>query len=438
MPLPVFDVEFTRSGAVFNPAQVDTLLNGLDGLTDLFVMSHGWNNDMAEARALYDELSTSLEDVRDAIFEDLNERSFGELRIFWPSKKFADEDLIPGGGAASATSENDEALQQQLEELKNDPIRLGQRDQDPARATALSNAQALIPRLQSEPAARAEYVSLLRSILNPSDAHADDGSEEFFTADPESLFASLSPPVNAPGPTHTVGGATDLRRQGAASGLGDLLSGVKAAARRLANFTTYYTMKERAGTVGREGLGPLLQRIRQQESTLRLHLIGHSFGGRLVTTAANTLAPATPAITLTLLQAAYSHNGLAGNFDQAGHDGAFHSVLSERRISGPIIITHTRNDKAVGIAYPLASRLARDAAAALGDAKDPYGGMGRNGAQHTAEAEGHFGDLLEVGGTYAFAPGGVFNLNADNVIHDHGDVRGQQVACAILNAARTI
>ena len=91
-------------------------------------------------------------------------------------------------------------------------------------------------------------------------------------------------------------------------------------------------------------------------------------------------------------------------------------------MSGPIIITHTKNDTAVGIAYPLASRIAIQKAAALGDENDPYGGMGRNGAQQTAEADGHATTLGAVGATYNFAPGKVYNLLADDFIKDHSDV----------------
>ena len=41
-----------------------------------------------------------------------------------------------------------------------------------------------------------------------------------------------------------------------------------------------------------------------------------------------------------LLQAAFSHNGLAEKFDGT-NDGAFRTVLRDRRISGPLLITHT-------------------------------------------------------------------------------------------------
>jgi esterase/lipase superfamily enzyme len=223
---------------------------------------------------------------------------------------------------------------------------------------------------------------------------------------------------------------------GGAAGLGDLLNGVKAAARRIANFVTYYEMKQRAGTVGRTGLAPVLRQLRERAPAMRLHLVGHSFGGRLVTAAAHALPDRTAAVTMALLQAAFSHNGLASRFD-GKNDGAFRDVMAQARISGPIVITHTKNDRAVGIAYPLASRLSRDQAAAMGDRDDPYGGMGRNGAQHMG-SEAQDGDLLAVGYSYDFAPGRVFNLKADEFIKDHGDVAGEQVAYALLHVARMV
>ncbi|HEV7714448.1 MAG TPA: hypothetical protein VGO53_02565 [Steroidobacteraceae bacterium] len=438
MAFQQFEVEFTKSGDVFNAAQVNALLQAVGGLTDLFVISHGWNNDAAEARSLYDNLFKSVVEVMDAgVVKGLDGRTFGVMRILWPSKKFADEDLIPGGGAASATHENDTALLKLLEDLKSDPKRLGGHDKSAVRQKALSAAQALVPHLENDAAARQKYVFLLRSILSPEDAHVEDGSEEFFSREPQELFDGLAGAVNAPG-GRGIGGATSVGHAGGAAGLKDLVSGVKAAARRLANFATYYAMKERAGIVGRTGVAQVLHRVRDRKSDVRLHLIGHSFGGRLVTSAANALAANTPAVTISLLQAAYSHNGLAKDFDKENHDGAFRAVMSEKRVSGPIIITHTKNDKAVGIAYPLASRIARDQASAMGDEKDPYGGMGRNGAQATPEAQGVAGDLLAVGKSYAFVAGKVFNLKADAFISNHSDVTGQQVAYAVLNAVKTI
>jgi hypothetical protein len=368
------------------------------------------------------------------------------MTLFWPSKRFTDEELIPGGGAASVDeSEIDQNILRQLDELKRDPMRLGQDDIDPVSAALVEQAKALLPRLESDPNARTQFVLLLRSMLNPNEAHPDDGSEEFFTANPEQILEELSKPVLLP-PEITGGGAaavvgegpsTRLGTGGAAGFLGDFFGGIRGGTRRLLNYTTYFRMKERAGSVGRVGLAPALRQVRQRLPQLRIHLIGHSFGGRVVTTDAHALDDSTTVQTMTLLQAAYSHNGLAQKFDGV-NDGAFRSLIVRQRVTGPICITYTHNDRAVGIAYPLASRISRDQAAALGDANDPYGGMGRNGAQRTPEVEGRNFSLTAVGQSWPLQGGKVHNFESSACISDHGDVANAPVAYLTLAAAATI
>ena len=247
----------------------------------------------------------------------------------------------------------------------------------------------------------------------------------------------LSAPVPPPPLPAGGGGAAMLDDgggpAGGAAGLGDFFSGMKAGAFRLLNLFTYYEMKKRAGLVGRSGVRVVLLQVHQRLPGLKLHLIGHSFGGRLVTSATDAIGPEVRSATLTLLQAAYSHNGLADKFD-GRHDGAFRQVMAQQKVTGPILITHTKNDLAVGIAYPLASRLSGDVASALGDQDDPYGGLGRNGAQHTPEVDPNAAFLDRVGTRYPFAAGKVYNLNADEFIKGHSDIAKDEVAFALLTA----
>ena len=320
-----------------------------------------------------------------------------------------------------------------------DPLRLGQHTPADANArAALERAQAQVAQLEEDVEAQREFVEAIRAMLPRAAAHVDDGSDEFFTRDAVELLQDLSRPVVAPPPTGQGGGALSLdddvgTTAGEAAGIRDLWGGIKAGARRLLNFTTYYKMKERAGLVGQTGVADVLRQMRQHLPQIKFHLIGHSFGGRLVTAVADTLGPQVKIDSLTLLQAAYSHNGLAAKFDDE-HDGFFRKVVSERKVDGPILITHTKNDKAVGIAYPLASRISRDRAASLfGDANDPYGGMGRNGAQFTPEV-GEELMLRVAGGRYVFQFGSIYNLNADQFIQDHSDICKEEVAHAVLSA----
>ncbi|HSS77667.1 MAG TPA: hypothetical protein VLV54_13095, partial [Thermoanaerobaculia bacterium] len=252
------------------------------------------------------------------------------------------------------------------------------------------------------------------------------------------LLQRLSVPVlPAASAAHSGGGAAGFSSAGGAAGSAasfGLLSGIKGAAFKLLNLITYYQMKERAGTVGRSGLNSVLQKIRARRPNLRLHLIGHSFGGRLVSAAAlgpDGLPQPVKLTTLSLLQAAFSHYGFAQNYDP-GKDGFFRKVVSESRVAGPVVITCTLNDKAVGTAYPLASQIAGQVAAAFGDKNNRFGGLGANGAQKTPEAVD--GKLLPAGGTYHFASGKLYNLNADAFIKNHSDIAKNEVAHAILTA----
>ena len=107
--------------------------------------------------------------------------------------------------------------------------------------------------------------------------------------------------------------------------------GAKEALRQ----ATYWQMKNRAGTVGRNGLGPLLGRL---PAGVRVHLVGHSFGARLVSFALAGLpagAPS-PVRAVTLLQGAFSHFAFASPlpFD-AGRSGALAGMLA--RIDGPLV-----------------------------------------------------------------------------------------------------
>ena len=433
MSFPTFDIEFTKDGSIFDANQLDQILNNLGGCTNLIVISHGWNNDKADAAQLYDQLFANVDKVLKAL-PQLSAPGFVVVRIFWPSKKFTDEELIPGGGAAAAHAANDTVAKKLLERLKQDPNRLGEQDKDAQRAKSLGRAQELLPKLD-DAGARAEYVACLRAVLSSEEAHEDDGSNAFFTKSAEELFDDLKEGVTAP-VASGGGGAADLSLGGGAASLGDLVEGVQAAARRLANFATYYQMKTRAATVGRTGVAQLLQAIRSKKGDVKLHLVGHSFGGLLVTAAASQLLPKTTAVTMNLLQAAYSHNGLSQKFDGA-HDGFYRAEISEQRVSGPIVITHTKNDLAVGIAYPLASRIAHQQAAAFGDQNDPYGGMGRNGAQHTPEAIA-LDELQNVGGAYTFSAGTIYNVRSDRFIAGHNDITGPQVAYLLLKTAASI
>jgi hypothetical protein len=287
---------------------------------------------------------------------------------------------------------------------------------------------------------------LLRPLLRQDVASTDDASQRFFEMKTSTLIANLKKPLNPPAIPAGAGAAsldpfsTALSSGlGGASGFRDVLGGVKSGVLNLLNYTTYYEMKGRAGDVGVKGVAPLITKVRSARADLRIHMIGHSFGCRVVAAALNAL-PAGEQFrvdTVMLLQAAFSHNGFAKQ--GAADRGAFRDVIEKQKVRGPIVITHTRNDKAVGTAYPVASRINGVTAAALGDENDIYGGLGSNGTQ-TAQTtpERVMGTLLGVGQTYSFA-GGVkastpCNLKSDQFISGHSDIQKPEVAFLFTTA----
>jgi pimeloyl-ACP methyl ester carboxylesterase len=431
---PYFEVQFKKDGAVHDENEVQQALDfvgqGAGTVTDLLVISHGWNNDIDDARNLYQNFFQNLRAELDSGKVSLGDRKLGVLAVLWPSKKFTDRELIPSGAASAASEVSTEVLE---EEIDHTFAGTG------AEADA-AQAKLLALDLEDDPAARNEFVDLVRKLLSGKDED-EDVPGTLFSQPGDQILQQLSAPlplVQATSPSD-LGGATSTEpaadSAGGAAGLG-LLKGIKGGAFKLLNLATYYQMKERAGVVGRDGLNKVLRRIREKRSDLDIHLIGHSFGGRLVSAAAlgpDVADPVQP-VSLTLLQAAFSHYGFSGNYE-GGKPGFFRKVLGEGRIKGPILVTCTHNDSAVGKAYPIASQLAGQVGAGLGDKNSRWGGIGANGAQKTDEAGD--GKLLEAGGAYEWTAGRIHNLNADAFIKNHSDICGKQVAHALLSAIAT-
>jgi hypothetical protein len=430
-------VEFTSTGSLHDPAQLDDAVNlvGQAGVTDVLVLSHGWNNGKERARELYEELTDSLYDVGGKAMAD--QGRLVVIGVLWPAIRWADDGDIAGGGASIGGGDVD---------------RIGESVEDPDTAAKL---RALMPKLDTSAVARDEFLTLLRTLLPPAGESPDEDAvpQTLRLGAADTVFAAASGPdielTDAPGQGdgaaatgfRPAGGAaaTGFRpagavaRSGAAGGAaggfgpGDL----RRAGRTLLNIATYYTMKARSGDVGERGVAGLLDKLSAAAPGVRLHLAGHSFGARVLSAAATRHQPIH---SLTLLQAAFSHYGFAKAYDRDGSSGAFRAVLAPGRMAGPVLITHSAKDRAVGLAYAIASRLANQAGSQLGGPTDRFGGLGRNGAQKTDEVEQPGTELQQVGGSYTFAAGRVYNLKADKFVTSHGTVAGRQVAYALLQA----
>lgn len=426
--IPYIEAEFDKDGlGIGEQASLP------DGVTDLFVISHGWNNDKLEAEEIYRKFFENLDEV--AKLDDLPERSFAIVGIIWPSKKYNTSVAVSGvpsagqgaaAGLGMSITDSSKILEDKLEQMKKDIFT------EPGQQQLLDEIKVLIPNLDEKATARVDFVNKMRSLLNPGAASKEDASDSFFKDDGNELMKNLKADeddldeelAGSGGASLALGVGTVSTAEGGAAGMVEFLSGFKAAAMNVLNFTTYYEMKTRAGNVGKSGVAPLIDKLASQVQ--RIHLIGHSFGGRVVTAAADN-SENKKIVSMTLLQAAFSHNGFSKT-------GFFRNVVDNKRIKGPILITHTPNDKAVGLAYPLASRINGDNAMAFGDKDDVFGAIGRNGAQKMQDDETVDGQLLPVGENYAFQAGKFFNLEASNFIKDHSDVTGKEIGYMVSKA----
>ena len=424
MALTYTAVEFTKSGDIADPGQLQKAIDAAGRSTDLLLFAHGWNNDIPHAagliRRLGDNVESLLPDRLDA------GRTLELVGLLWPSQQWgSDAADTPGGGLAGRSAADD---------LK---AGIGARLEDQPAARQLQDT---VDGLDRDPAAREAFLGLIRGLLPPPGEVNDDDAmpESLRTAAAADVFqavdeagddvaAQIVLPLPAEG--EQIDPAAVGGDQVVAAGFGDFFRNPFQRAQQLLNLVTFYQMKDRAGKVGGNGVKQLLEIVHAAHGGTRLHLAGHSFGARVVSKAAAVTSA--PISSVSLLQGAYSHRGLAaaaGRFD----DGAFRAMLTGAGLHGPVIITHTHNDLAVTLAYALASRLARQTGAGLGDADDPYGGLGANGAVQTAEAvPGVLGDEQEK---YPFEAGSVYNLRADQHVSNHSDVTNLSVANAVLTA----
>ena len=441
IPYPYFELEFDAKGKPTDAKQLPALIDGLrkNEITDLFIVSHGWNNDEKEAHALYQELFTNVK----AQEKNVNAagRSFAVAGVIWPSKQFDAAEDKPN--AASLGAGHDRLVKQidTLEAFLAAGPNAAKHKKD------LEHAKTLIPKLEKDAAARREFSEIIlarlpKSVGEEGGWHIDDKVGGDMVADDTLLKKLGNPPAKV---ASQGGGAASMGHKPAANatsfegaaGIGDFFKGIIGGASNLLNYVTYYQMKDRAGIVGRTGVNQAIQKVRAELPNVRVHLVGHSFGCRVVTAAATGDA-ATPKgfiSSMSLLQGAFSHYAFSPKYDDANKPGFYRNLITESRVSGPVVITHTRSDSAVGTAYAIASRTMNQIASAIGDKNDPYGGLGSNGAQKTAEA---LNAKLPKAGTPFDTPlanGTMTNLLSDGLITSHGDVRNPNAAYAVLSAA---
>lgn len=406
-----FPLQFDDRGALQSRQEFDALTARASTATDVVFIAHGFRNSEDEATRLYTNfLKTLRGNLGRAEFGPLANRQFVFAGVYWPSKPFREF-----GDAPSATrglqppSASMADAKAQLEDLKADA--------SPAQQQDLDRAIALLPTLENSPKSQDEFVKLVWSVVDTS-KDKTEGLPQIQSRSGSEILGRLSPPSS-----------TDGTR-----GIGDVAGRIAGGVGQFLNLTQWYVMKDRSGTVGAKGVAEAVRSLRASSPNVRLHVVGHSLGGRLAASCAKALgeSPKVPLDSLMLLEAAFSHYGFSAN-NGHGTAGFFRSVLEGQAVKGPFVSTFSAQDTVVGKAYSVMSRLAGDNTRAIGDEKDEFGGIGRNGPLKTTEVSTV--KLNSAGTPYQFKDRVINNLDGSGgLITNHSDVTNEAVTYAFASA----
>ncbi len=411
-----FRLRFDESGALVAScaAEVQKIHAAAGNATDIFIFSHGWWNDPESAEETYARFIEGMQAVRPS----LAGRQFRPLLvgIYWPSAHFP---LGPGSGEESSAAST-ELLRSHINRVFGRVARAEGVERDIAVVGALMDKERA-----GQPLTREEFTALagilkrwdtLARPATPEEAATDDseapGEEDIFRLSVGEL-------------------AQHLWRTSHAAGEIGLETG-RPSVLAVLNVFTFWQMKRRAGIVGETGVHSVLQTLRARleeagNGGARLYLVGHSFGGKLLSAALLGAPNREPnrASYLILIQGAFSHFVFAGHDALANlgiesrgrREGRYAEVVRRRLVERRIIVTRSDRDIPNRFLYPLGVRLSGDALERGGP--PTYGALGTNGALRTNAS-----DVLLPRGARGWKVAQfrepIINLDASQVISGHG------------------
>lgn len=408
-----FPLTFDQQGEMESRDEFDAMIDRAKAApqaTDVLFLAHGFRNDVNDATTLYTTfLKTFRAHLSRPEFSDIADRRFVVGGVYWPSKPF--RETYGDEGRTRALRDPASAMadaKTQLQDLKKDAT--------PAQRRKLDKAIKLLPKLAGSVKAQDEFVEQVLGLVEDSPKDATEGLPQLRGRRGSEVLARLS----------TTAAGT--------RGIGDVLGDIAGSVGHFLNLTLWYVMKDRSGTVGAAGVADAVREFHKACPNVRIHLVGHSLGGRLMASCVKALgkSPKLQVDSLLLLEAAFSHYGFSAD-NGRGIPGFFRDVIVKQVVKGPFVSTFSTEDTVVGRAYAIMSRLAKDNTRGIGDASDEYGGLGRNGPQKTDEVT--TAPFRKPGTAYKFKPALINNLDGSGgFIKDHGDVTNEVVTYAFASA----
>lgn len=389
-----------------------------DKVTNIFFFCHGWKGDMPAAKEQYALWIKAFANSPDSANAATHFPNFRPLYIglHWPSLPFGDEEVSTSSFAGGAVPGAEALLARYLERLGDRPeIR--------------KPLQIIIDEARRNSAPDELPAHIKKAYLDLNDALGlksegldapPDADREAF--DPEDAFD-----------------AGNARASFGGINLGGLLGPLRQL--------SYWTMKKRARTIGEGGMHDFLKKLQTAtaDGPARIHLMGHSFGTIVISgmlggpNAGGTLPR--PVDSVALVQGAVSLWCYSGAIPFGGAGaGYFNRILADHKVSGPIVTTQSTHDDAVGVLYPLASRI--NGSPEFANSFPKYGAIGAFGLQGIPDASRSELKMLAQSGNYTLKGGNIYNVDGsqfiakmDGVSGAHSDIAGPEVAHLIWAAA---
>jgi hypothetical protein len=424
--VPYYIIPFDKKGRCEGPTTRQDLIKHAAEYTDIYLFSHGWNNDWKAATDRYESFIQGFMKMRkdSSLPMPQNYRPL-LVGVFWPSailvKESEEGPEFAAGDPALMDAEiaaAQLALRDLASELPDDNV---ERFYELAQKDGFSEGEAL------------EFAKILQPIYNSG----NDEVTGTAARSPEEIVVSwkhLTPQPNVP-PNLDDFGVTG-QSTGAAAAPAGVLDFILDLPRNALRGVTVWQMKDRAGTVGAKGASALLVDL-LEVTNARVNLIGHSYGGKVVLSAL-CLPDQLPrkVHSVLLLQPAISHLCFAGQLPISGKSGGYHEALE--RVERPILSTFSKHDIPLTQLFHLAlirpSDLGEMKIAAEGEPPSIFAALGGFGPRRCGEK---LIDIQDVNQPYALDPAvRIYGLRGDRTIAGHGDISNLSTWWALYNLAK--
>lgn len=441
--VPFYVIKFDKRGTCSSPKTRGSLVDALhDGsFTDLYLFSHGWNNTPTDAIAAYHHWIEGYQKFGSRGLHSVD-RDYRPVLVgvVWPSVW-----IVPwwerGPRIAGGTSVEDERTEA-VEDERTEAMLGELAEYVPAGDRERFYAHAETPQL-SEDEAR-DFIVMLSSLYG----RGDDDVSEATGPTVDELLASWDQLARAGVRTEFVPddeSATVIVGTGV-PGDPDAAGGVTRAPVDGIRLFSLWQMKDRAATVGGSGVADLLRDLltatgeRPARPAARTHLVGHSFGAKILLSA--ICSPHHPELdrpvdSLLLLQPAVNQYGLADHVPGRPGPGGYRIALE--RVRQPILSTFSNRDVPLRSFFHLALWRSEDLGEAQIAGDEPpskYAAMGGYGPRGVDSLS--ITDMLPPGDHYSLGSNApkVYGVRSHAKIGGHGDVSNDGTYWALYSLVR--